>query len=78
MTYTTTTGNTIDLMQNYDSVFGNNTANDINININIKLTTTEYQNINYQSSPCDGCSNNPKNGGNGICCCTLGLPSITC
>ena len=24
-------------------------------------------------SPCDTCSNNPKNGGSGICFCTLGL-----
>lgn len=25
------------------------------------------------TSPCDTCSNNPKNGGSGICLCTLGL-----
>ena len=32
-------------------------------------------NKNYQfnpSSPCDQCPNNPKNGGSGICHCTLG------
>ena len=23
-------------------------------------------------SPCDACSNNPRNGGSGICSCTLG------
>ena len=78
MIYTATTGNTIDLIQNHDSVFNNNnTANDININIKFTITT-EYPSNNYQSSPCDYCSNNPRNGGNGICCCTLGLPSITC
>ena len=78
MTYITTTGNTMDLMRNHESAFGDNTSNDINININIKLTT-EYQNNNYcNNSPCDGCSNNPKNGGSGICNCTLGLPVITC
>lgn len=27
-------------------------------------------------SPCDACSNNPKNGGSGICFCTLGLQNI--
>lgn len=30
------------------------------------------------SSPCEHCSNNPKNGGSGICNCTLGLPKVTC
>lgn len=28
-------------------------------------------------SPCDNCSNNPKNGGSGICHCILGKPIIT-
>lgn len=28
---------------------------------------------NKTISPCDNCSNNPKNGGSGICFCTLGL-----
>ena len=31
-----------------------------------------------QLSPCDRCSNNPKNGGSGICFCTLGSPKVTC
>ena len=26
---------------------------------------------------CESCSNNPKNGGSGICFCTLGTPEIT-
>ena len=26
---------------------------------------------------CESCSNNPKNGGSGICFCTLGTPGIT-
>lgn len=30
-----------------------------------------------KSDSCERCSNNPKNGGDGICQCTLGLPSIT-
>ena len=32
----------------------------------------------YDGSPCDRCSNNPKNGGSGICNCILGQPQITC
>lgn len=28
-------------------------------------------------SVCESCSNNPKNGGSGICFCTLGTPGIT-
>lgn len=32
--------------------------------------------INSQPSPCDKCMNNPKNGGNGICNCTLGTQTI--
>lgn len=27
-------------------------------------------------SPCDKCSNNPKNGGSGICNCILGMPKF--
>ena len=36
----------------------------------IKKWNTESINISFPSC-CDGCSNNPKNGGNGICNCTL-------
>lgn len=28
------------------------------------------------NAACDNCSTNPKNGGNGICCCMLGQPKI--
>ena len=31
----------------------------------------------FEQSACVNCSNNPKNGGSGICHCTLGLPNIT-
>lgn len=34
-------------------------------------------NYNYPNSPCENCSNNPKNGGSGICHCILGVPRIT-
>ena len=30
----------------------------------------------YQVSPCTHCSNNPNNGGSGICHCILGTPKI--
>ena len=36
---------------------------------------TEFNFYDYskkESSPCDGCTNNPKNGGSGICHCILG------
>lgn len=32
---------------------------------------------NFEQSACANCSNNPKNGGSGICHCTLGQPKIT-
>ena len=32
----------------------------------------------FSNSPCDNCNNNPKNGGSGICNCTLSNPNITC
>lgn len=44
-----------------------------------KYEDFEFKNIKFDDctkqkySPCDTCSNNPKNGGSGICLCTLGL-----
>jgi hypothetical protein len=38
----------------------------------------EESNYKRNTSPCDKCSSNPKNGGSGICHCTLGQPQITC
>jgi len=37
------------------------------------ITTDRTQHVD----PCERCSNNPKNGGSGICLCTLGGPKIT-
>lgn len=31
----------------------------------------------YDSSPCKYCSNNPRNGGSGICHCIIGTPKLT-
>lgn len=30
----------------------------------------------FENSPCDTCSNNPKNGGSRICSCVLGITRI--
>ena len=35
-------------------------------------------NLSNQPSVCDQCPTNIRNGGSGICHCTLGLPKITC
>lgn len=35
-------------------------------------------NTAFNNEACKNCSNNPKNGGSGICNCTLGLMSVTC
>lgn len=34
--------------------------------------------IRHFGGACEHCSNNPKNGGSGICHCTLGLEPIIC
>jgi calcineurin-like phosphoesterase family protein len=44
-----------------------------------ELTNIIYNNdVSDIPDPCRTCSNNPSNGGSGICNCTLGLPQITC
>ena len=78
MNFETTTGNTIELGDNYDSFF-DKPSKDININIKLPKYDDTYSNThnrNFKSSACDGCSNNPKNGGSGICFCILGSPVI--
>lgn len=37
-----------------------------------------FKKEDFSNLDCDNCSNNPKNGGDGICNCILGLPKITC
>ncbi len=32
----------------------------------------------YRANPCSSCSNNPMNGGSGVCHCILGQPVIRC
>ena len=36
----------------------------------------QVNNFGFKSNPCANCPTNPKNGGSGICFCTLGLPDI--
>ena len=45
---------------------------------NFSFTPMGPSNKAYDGSPCDSCSNNPKNGGSGICNCILGQPPIIC
>ena len=43
-------------------------------NTTIEIRKVPYQpsDMGYEASPCVNCSNNPKNGGSGICHCILG------
>jgi hypothetical protein len=49
---------------------------------NTRNLVDNYKSKSYNSSiiknnnPCDNCGCNPKNGGSGICNCTLNLPEI--
>ena len=49
--------------------FGGNTYTE-------RYTPVQPSDAAYDSSPCKYCSNNPRNGGSGICHCILGLPEI--
>lgn len=44
------------------------------LNLNLKDSLVD----NFEQSSCDNCPNHTKNGGNGMCNCTLGLPKVTC
>lgn len=46
--------------------------------LEIEITDTFKLADATPSSPCDTCGSNLKNGGSGICNCTLGCPNITC
>ena len=45
---------------------------------NIPFTPMGSGDKAYNGSPCDYCSNNPKNGGSGICHCILGQQPVIC
>ena len=44
-----------------------------------QFSLNDYLNLNgaYTQPACEGCSNNPKNGGGGICNCTLSSMQFT-
>lgn len=46
------------------------------------INQQQWPNDAYESDPCKDCSNNPKNGGSGLCHCTLpyfyGPRRVTC
>lgn len=56
------------------------TTNYLNVDGNDTITTIRLNNLNYEDarignfeqSACINCPSNPKNGGDGICFCTLG------
>ena len=37
-----------------------------------------FSKLYNESNSCKNCTNNPRNGGSGICNCTLGSPKVTC
>lgn len=48
--------------------------------LNDYLNNFDFEDVRvskFSQSACDNCSSNPKNGGNGICHCTLGQIQIT-
>ena len=69
---------------NYDLNFTNSdhAINDSNgelsrLNSSGNAFANSNYDLNFTNSACANCSNNPKNGGSGICLCTLGGPKIT-
>ena len=47
-------------------------------NPNLMDLQNPFKRNNFENETCKDCSSNPKNGGTGICFCTLGLPEIKC
>lgn len=44
----------------------------------IQTTPAVINTESYRNDPCKHCSNNPANGGSGICNCILGMTRIIC
>lgn len=49
-----------------------------NITTTYSGTASTKINETFTSDACENCTNNPKNGGSGICNCTLGSPKVKC
>jgi hypothetical protein len=60
-----------------------NTSTTIEVKTSNDLLNADYHNYEdltvsaFEQSACVNCSNNSKNGGSGVCHCTLGQPKIT-
>ena len=46
--------------------------------VQVVTVPTYYYEKHSNTDPCLGCSNNPINGGSGICHCILGVPKVMC
>lgn len=62
--------------------FGGNSYTEISTKLpktlNVTALNESYGQLdNFSQAACQGCSANPKNGGDGICFCTLGLKQFT-
>lgn len=57
--------------------FGEDTYVSDQMTFTLRHNPVKLSDSSYDYSPCRTCSNNPANGGSGICYCTLGQPEIT-
>ena len=65
--------NNLDNYKSYLEYYNDNTT------IEIRKVPYQPSDMGYEASPCAYCSNNPKNGGSGICLCILGgFGQVTC
>ncbi len=63
--YSDTTTNVEDILTSYT---------DLTLNGSIEQNKLSA----FAQPACEKCPSNPKNGGDGICCCTLGIINVTC
>lgn len=50
---------------------------DMYLTVKPSETPDNFDKLFFTNDSCKNCSNNPKNGGSGICCCTLGSQVIS-
>lgn len=56
--------------------FGGNTYANDRTTFTLRYNPVPPSDFAYDASPCRACTNNPKNGGSGICFCTLGQQTV--
>ena len=61
----------------YDHIINSSNGELSRLNSSGNAFANSNYDLNFTNSACVNCSNNPKNGGSGICLCTLGGPKIT-